>query len=214
GAASPAAAAAWAASPLSVWRATRSVKLTRAFLKPVVLTLARLLAMASTLCCWACMPVAAIWRASNMAVAWSEMKIRGSCLGRSGVAQLADGGAEHLVAALGHAQQRLEVAHAGGEAHHLLRVVDIGVLDEALAHGDLAAGQLTHRAVGGEEATAERTQRRLAGVHEAELGDLALAVEHLAAGIDGRGAAGQRDLAAEAEKRMPLGGGEAAARID
>ncbi len=39
-------------------RVTRSVKLTRAFLKPGVSALARLLAMLSTLACWACIPVA------------------------------------------------------------------------------------------------------------------------------------------------------------
>src|SRR5262245_46394258 len=46
-----------------VWSYTRSSNSTRAFLKPVVLTFARLCATLSMFCCWALIPLAAVYSA-------------------------------------------------------------------------------------------------------------------------------------------------------
>src|SRR5438477_6524369 len=46
-----------------VWSYTRSSNSTRAFLNPVVLTFARLCATLSIFCCWALMPLAAVYSA-------------------------------------------------------------------------------------------------------------------------------------------------------
>src|SRR5580698_6883728 len=94
----------------------------------MVLRLARLLAIVST-CVWcAIIPVAPMYRASNIDPPLD-------------LSEIADGAVEHFIVCTHEALTRLEVTHGLQQAHHLVDRRDIGCLEEALM-------DLRHRARG------------------------------------------------------------------